>query len=173
VNIDVIDNEDPVVGTDVNSELDGRGVNSTRVQMYGMCNGVGQMITDITQVAPVAGIGALRIWSHGGPGGQNVSAGQADMDVHWAGISVANIEQIRDTLTRLAPYFSPNGWAELRGCNVAADADGEALLQRLAAIWGVPVQAGILAQSGIDWVGPVHQSDPAGNMSCTAGTLVQ
>lgn len=169
MNIDVIDNEDPAVGTDCETRLNDRGVSSTHVQMFGMSNGVGQMISDIKQVARVGGVNVLRIWSHAAPGSQNVSAGQEDQDVHWSGISTANIDAMQNTLATLTPYFSASARVELRGCEVAAGSDGEALLKRLARIWGVTVQGGIVDQDGIDWVGPVHQSDSGGNLSCTAG----
>jgi hypothetical protein len=176
MNIDVIDMEDPALGNDRLQQLNDAGVQSTKIIMYGMCNGVGQMITDITQVAPVAGIGVLRIWSHGRSGGQTISgghAGEAGRVQDWTGISVANLAAVRDELTPLNPYFAPGARVELRGCNVAADSDGEALLQGLAGIWGVTVQAGILTQYHINWDGPVHQSDANGALSCTAGESPQ
>ncbi len=164
--------EDPVLGKDRQSQLDARGVDSTRIIMYGMSNGVGQMIMDISQLAAVGDVDVLRIWSHGRAGGQTISgghAGEAGRVQNWTGISVANLGAMSDELGQLNPYFSPSARVELRGCNVAADSQGEALLQGLAGIWGVTVQGGILTQYHIDWDGPVHQSDAQGNLSCTAG----
>jgi Domain of unknown function (DUF4347) len=169
MNIDVIDMEDPVLGKDRQKQLDDRGVDSTKIIMYGMSNGVGQMITDISQRAAVGDVSVLRIWSHAGPGDQNISAGHGDENTSWAGISGDNINAMRDTLAGLNPYFAPGSRVELRGCNVAAGGKGEALLQALAGIWGVTVQGGIQTQYHIDWDGPVHQSDASGNLSCTAG----
>ncbi len=171
--IDVIDMEDAALGAHRAQGLDSRGVSSTRITMYGMCNGVGQMISDIRQRARVGGVDVLRIWSHGRPGGQTVSGGHAGEEgrvLHWTGISVANIGAMRPELERLRPYFAPGARVELRGCNVAGDADGERLLQQLAQIWGVRVQAGTLTQTSVDWVGPVYESTADGAMSCTTGT---
>lgn len=172
MNIDVIDMEDPVLGKDRQKQLNDRGVNSTKIIMYGMSNGVGQMITDISQVASMGGVNVLRIWSHGRSGGQTISGGHAGEEgrvQNWTGISVGNLDAVRGELIRLNDYFAPDARVELRGCNVAADSDGDALLQGLAGIWGVIVQGGILTQYHIDWDGPVHQSDPYGGLTCTAG----
>jgi hypothetical protein len=173
MDVDVIDMEDPAVGRDVRSRLDARRVASTKITMYGMCNGVGQMIQDIVGVAPRGGVDALRIWSHGRPGGQTVSggeAGEAGRVQHWTGISVANIDALHDQLVGLNPVFAPGARVELRGCSVAGGAPGDELLQRLARLWGVTVQGGTVVQTGIDWIPPVHQASPSGAMSCTMGT---
>jgi hypothetical protein len=172
MDVDVIDMEDPAVGRDVRTRLDARRVSSTKITMYGMCNGVGQMIQDITSVAPRGGVGVLRIWSHGRPGGQTVSgghAGETGRVQDWTGISVANIDALQDQLVGLNAVFAPGARVELRGCSVAGGAPGEELLQRLARLWGVTVQGGTVVQSGIDWVPPVVQAGPSGAMSCTMG----
>ncbi len=169
--IDLIDMEDPVLGQHRRNRLRERGARSRVLIMYGMSNGVGQMVTDITQIAPLGALDVLRIWSHGRSGGQTVSGGHAGEEgrrLHWTGISLANLDALRDTLARLRPYFAPGARVELRGCNVANGSDGETFLQRLADIWGVTVQAGILEQYSY-WNGPVYQASADGAMSCVVG----
>jgi len=172
--IDVIDMEDSTLGQHRQSRLDSRGVRSTRIIMYGMSNGVGQMVQDILSVAPCGGVTVLRIWSHGREGGQTVSGGHAGEEgrmQHWTGISVGNIDALRDQLARLNPAFAPGARVELRGCSVGGGSAGEQLLQRLSQIWGVTVQGGTVTQYNIDWDPPVYQADPPdGAMSCTMGT---
>ncbi len=171
--IDVLDMEDPVLGGNRCQWLEYLGARSVKINMYGMSNGVGQMIEDIIQRAAIGNLNVLRIWSHGGPGMQNVSAGASGSGaVHWASISVANIGQISDTLGRLTFYFAPHARAELRGCNVAQGASGERLLSQLARIWAVTVQAGTIVQTTGRWSGPVVQADPYGNLSSVTGSPV-
>ena len=171
MNIDVIDMEDPVLGQHRLDRLNARGAVSEKLIMYGMSNGVGQMIADIIRIAPVGGIEILRIWGHGRSGGQSISGGHAGEEgrrLHWTGISVANIDAMHDQLAELAPYFAHGARVELRGCSVAEGDDGEALLQRLATIWGARVQAGTLTQYSA-WTGPVHESSPTGQMCSREG----
>ena len=49
--IDVIDMEDPVLGSNRAQWLRYLGARSVRIELYGMCNGVGQMIQEITDRA--------------------------------------------------------------------------------------------------------------------------
>ncbi len=168
--IDLIDMEDPVLGKNRQQWLDYLGASSVKINMYGMSNGVGQMISDIMQRVPMGRLERLRIWSHGAPGMQNVSAGASGSGaVHWASLSLSNIAQ---TLAQLRPYFSSHAHAELRGCNVAQGSQGEQLLVELARIWGVPVQAGTVVQTTGRWAGTVVQAEPNGALSCTTGTAV-
>ncbi len=172
--IDVLDMEDPVLGKNRQQWLNYLGASSVKINMYGMSNGVGQMISDIKQRASIGRLERLRIWSHGAPGMQNVSAGASGSGaVHWASLSVSNIAQVRETLAQLRPYFSPHhAHVELRGCNVAQGAQGEQLLVELARIWGVPVQAGTVVQTTGRWAGTVVQAEPNGALSCTTGMAV-
>jgi hypothetical protein len=125
--------EDPVLGKNRQQWLDYSGASSVKINMYGMSNGVGQMISDIMQRVPMGRLERLRIWSHGAPGMQNISAGRSGSGaVHWASLSLSNIAQVRETLAQLRPYFSSHAHVELRGCNVAQGSQGERLLVELA-----------------------------------------
>jgi Domain of unknown function (DUF4347) len=165
--------EDPQLGKDREGQLNRLGAKSLRLIMYGMSNGVAQVITEITRRAPIGAVNVLRIWSHGRAGGQTFTGGhggEAYRVAHWTGISVANIDALAPTLSELAPYFSPHGRVELRGCEVASGAEGEQLLLRLAAIWQVPVLAGSATQFRAEWDGTVVEATPSGALMCMSAT---
>jgi hypothetical protein len=64
--------------------------------------------------------------------------------MHVAGedtISLEGFENIASHLARLTPRFARFGSVEMHGCQVARGRRGKLLLQRLAALWGVPVTA--------------------------------
>jgi hypothetical protein len=171
--IDVIEMEDSQLGKDREGQLNRLGAKSLRMMMYGMSNGVAQVISEITSRAPLGAVNVLRIWSHGRGGGQTFTGGhggEAYRIAHWTGISVANIEALAPTLSELSPYLSPHGRVELRGCEVASGADGEQLLLRLAAIWQVPVLAGSATQCRAEWDGTVVEATPSGALMCISPT---
>lgn len=172
--IDVIDMEDATLGGNRQQWLSYLGASSSRIEMYGMSNGVGQMVTDIIRALGPSSLDRLRIWGHGWSGGQIVSAGgSANAAVqHWAGLTVQNLVAMRPTLLRLSPYFSSHAHVELRGCSVGQGASGERLLEGLASIWGVPVQAGTVVQSTGRWAGTVVQATPSGALTCETATPV-
>jgi hypothetical protein len=171
--IDVIDMEDPNLGSNRREWLDYLGASSVKIEMYGQSNGIGQMISDITRRAGLGRLQTLRIWSHGAPGMQNVSAGASGSGaVHWASLSLTNLPQVMDTLAQLRQYFAPHAHVELRGCNVAQGPQGEQFLIELARIWGVPVQGGTIVQTTGRWAGVVVEAQPNGGLSCTSGVAV-
>lgn len=138
----------------------------------GMSNGVGQMVTDVGKVARPGSLYVLRIWSHGGSGGQGVStmrgvapAGQR------AGISLGNWMDIADSLVRLRPCFERSGRLELRGCEVGAGFDGDDFLKLLARTVGVDVYAAQRPQpiGPTGWAGPVLRMKPNGARSVGSG----
>ena len=174
--IDVVDMEDSALGHDRQSQLKINGANSTIITMYGMSNGIAQMITDISKIAGYGSVEVLRIWSHGRPGGQTVSGGhggEAYRVAHWTGISVANIGAMRSVLTRLNPYLARGARIELRGCDVGAGTDGERLIGELARIWRSPVQAGTTTQYHVDWDGPVIEASSDGGFRSVIGTTIK
>ena len=173
--IDVIDMEDPVLGRDREGQLVHLGAKSVRLVMYGMSNGVAQVMTEIAQRVPVRRLNVLRIWSHGRPGGQTFTGGHGGEEyrlAHWTGISVANVGAMQATLERLKPYFAVNGRAELRGCEVAQGLAGEQLLLQLAKIWQVPVLGGSATQYRAEWDGTVVQANPDGGLMCVSPTPI-
>jgi hypothetical protein len=168
--IDCIDMTDPNVGNDVIQGLNGLSVASTQLQFYGQSNGVAQMVSAVQSALAGATIDALRIWSHGGPGEQGVTDGSGTGADDFAAINTNNFTQLG--LQQLAPLFSPGAWVELRGCNVGAGGQGNALLLDLASLLGVPVYAGVLQQAGVDWNPPVVCGYPSGGLTTTAGPVL-
>ena len=142
----------------------------------GMSNGVGQMVSDIKQKAQPKGLKVLRIWSHGGPGGQAVTLSPGvNPKGQRAGISMANFGEVKPALDQLTPYFAPRGRVELRGCNVGVGYDGIDLLKVLANLWRVDVYAAINSQpiGPIDWLGPVVRVTPRGDYVPTSGIPIE
>jgi hypothetical protein len=173
MNIDVVDMEDSVLGGNRQQWLAYLRANSTVIEMYGMCNGVAQMVSDVIQRALPGSIEALRIWSHGYPGGQNVTAGASGSGApERATIAASNLGDLAGDLVRLQPYFQANGRLELRGCSVGQGPAGEQLLVGLARLVGVPVQAAPVVQSTGNWAGSVYQAYPNGALACVIGTPV-
>ena len=173
--VDVIDMEDPILGADRAAQLGRLGAHSIKLRMYGMSNGVGQMIQDLASSVPAGRLQVLRIWSHGRSGGQTISGGhggEAFRVAHWTGISVANLDVLAPTLARLKTLFLPSGRVELRGCEVASGSDGRTLLLRLAKIWGVPVLAGIALQYRAEWDGNVTRASPSGTLTSVGPTPI-
>jgi hypothetical protein len=148
------------------------GAGRTILKLYGMSNGVGQMVSEIRQVARAGSISVLRIWGHGYPGGQGVSGGHSGTSFRddFAGMTVDNFEGIRGTLGTLRPLFVPGGRVELRGCDVA-QGNGDQLLVKLAKLWGVRVQGGTVVQhAGSNWDGQPVEAGPDGGLRSVIGT---
>ena len=138
----------------------------------GMSNGVGQMVGDVGRIAQPGGLYILRIWSHGGSGGQGVSTmNGVPARGQRAGISLGNWNEIAGSLTRLKPYFDRAGRFELRGCEVGMGFDGDDFLRLLSRTLGVDVYAAQLPQpiGPITWAGPVVRMRPDGRRSVGSG----
>jgi len=74
----------------------------------------------------------------------------------------------RDQLLRLTLWFAPDGFVELRGCNVGLGHRGRELVRQLHMLWGVPVRASPETQFFWDgdlvdpWDGPVIEAGSRG-----------
>jgi len=92
----------------------------------------------------------LRIIGHGEPGAQGLGDSY-EMDIparrHVFDSSLA-VSADWFMMENLADLFSPDGWVELHGCNVALGYAGKMYLGRLAQLLHVPVRAGIAPQIG-------------------------
>lgn len=176
--VEVIDMDDSTTGLPQNSiglwnaahrPQDGRVI----VKLYGMSNGVEEMVTQIEQRVQSGRIDLLRVWGHGYPGGQGVSGGHdgTAFQNDFAGMTVTNFSGIQHSLSRLTALFTPNAKVELRGCTVAQGA-GSRLLTLLAQLWGVPVQGGAVTQhASSNWDPPVYEADPPnGALRCVPGS---
>lgn len=142
------------------------------IVFYGMSGAVNQVVSDIIRKAVLPkSIELLRFHGHGAPGMMNIAAGTQAMFVHQSGISLGNLQSVKAELSRLRPYFAPNGRVEFHGCNVADGKDGQDFLSQLAKIIGVPVSAGTQSQYGggknqFKFEGSVHTAKPDGSMMC-------
>jgi peptidoglycan hydrolase-like protein with peptidoglycan-binding domain len=165
--IDVVDGTDPSLieleATDI------RNAGGDPIVLHGMSNGVAVAMNMIATRAKGAGtVALLRFHGHGGPGGQNVSAGDsADGAAHMAAIDVTNLPFILPALMSIRHVFAPFGSVQMHGCQVGGGKKGPVLLQSLANIWGVPVSAGINDQLGggrntFIFEGPVLHGFPSG-----------
>lgn len=164
--INALDLVDPGVST-IEAGLRSR-TNQTILKYGGMCNGVGQLATDVTNLASSGKLGVLRIWSHGFPGGQGVSSGMPDARFsakgQRAGFALNNFAEVERDLSRLTSCFASGGRVELRGCSVGTGDDGRRFLQELARLWRVDVYAAENSQpiGPLEWVGPVLRARSSG-----------
>lgn len=158
------------VGPGIKKRLKDWNVISTVLEFHGNSNGVGVMVNDVIKAAKSPqSIDALRIWGHGTHGYQGVSSGWGRGDFHWGGIGLADIDDYKSTLALLTPYFAKNSRAELRGCSVSGEEEGEQLLQALAKIWKVPIHASSTGLDTLDWKPPVVEATPDGVLRCITG----
>jgi hypothetical protein len=170
--IDCIDMTDPVISSSTRAWLSQQSVVSTQLQFYGMSNGVTALVQAISGVATTGTIDVLRIWGHGHPGSQNVSAGKDDGSDDGAAIDADSFYEgdLAKVLAPLAPLFSASARAELRGCNVGEGGAGSALLLDLADLWHVPVYGGdVLQYASGGWKPPVSCGNPGGGLASTNG----
>ena len=166
---DIIDMTDSNLGNNRIQGLNNLSVASTQLQFYGMSNGVAQMVSDIKNALADGQIDVLRIWGHGGPGLQNVTAGAAggSANADFSGLTQDNYDKVGiDGLTGL---FTQGGWIELRGCSVGDGDPGKKLLTGLAALLSVDVYAGDVTQWTVNWSPPVSCGTAAGDFSTVDG----
>jgi len=88
----------------------------------------------------------VRVYGHGAPGSQNVSAGQAALDKHVTSLDPVSFQWALPLLIRLRPFFAPWGSMELHGCHVGHGKEGKWLLQTVADAVQVPVTAALWFQ---------------------------
>lgn len=166
---DVIDMTDSNLGNNRIQGLNNLSVLSTQLQFYGMSNGVAQMVSDIKKALADGQIDVLRIWGHGGPGLQNVTAGAdgSSANADFSGLTQDNYDKVGiDGLTGL---FAQGASIELRGCSVGDGDPGKKLLTGLAAMLGVDVYAGDVTQYTVNWSPPVSCGTSGGDFSTVDG----
>ena len=93
------------------------------------------------RLRPGQRIRRLYIDAHGSPGALYVGSGSGPAAANQL-LTSATLASHSATLGRWTGHFSSSGVVTIGGCQVAANADGVALLGRLSALWGVPVRAG-------------------------------
>lgn len=113
-----------------------------------LANNVNMMVEKIlNRLGSSEQIQMLDIWGHGSSGSQ----GMGDSAYSTAPSQLIEIDSSgqltnRASLTRLRGRFASDGWVRLHGCNVGHGRRGRRLLRQLAALWQIPVQAGVETQ---------------------------
>ncbi len=174
--LDAVDITDPDVLDTEGGDLRGAGGKPTLIGY--MCNGIGQLIQELTSRMSEPGeVVLLRFYGHGSPaamgisdgtgsvriGGRRVYLEDSDMSSLTPGTVAAGASQLRT----LAPHFGPYSSVELHGCRVARGRGGRQMVQQLANIWQVPVSAALNYQyaggpSSFRFEGPVYTAFPGG-----------
>lgn len=171
--VDVVDVGDPLLAQREAVQLQEAG--STPITLGLMCNGVGQMVSDVQRrVGEQQALAVLRITGHGNFGRwMTVSVGSVAhlpgpeyrevAGEYFSYVDNAHFTKVAPLLSPLEPYFLPYGSMEHTGCSIGSRPESRQLMQRLANLWGVPVSAGITTQVGIlRFDGPVFTAYPRG-----------
>jgi hypothetical protein len=157
--VDVVDVGDPLLATREAIELTAAG--SSPITLGLMCNGVGQMVSDVQRrVGEQQRLAVLRITGHGNFGRwMTVSVGSVAhlprpeyrevAGEYFSYIDDAHFHKVAPLLSQLQPYFLPYGSMEHTGCSIGSRPESRHLMQRLANLWGVPVSAGIPQQAAV------------------------
>jgi peptidoglycan hydrolase-like protein with peptidoglycan-binding domain len=152
--VDAVDVTDPEVAEADIPVIQSYG--GVPIETGAMCNGVGQVIEDVSR--RVRGNGKLvllRFHGHGGPGIMGISHGTRAM---WQRqglhidpmrertvISPQTLAAMSNEFRRLQPLFADLGFAEMHGCRIAQN---PAMMNTLVHLWQVPVTAGVGGQRG-------------------------
>ncbi len=143
--VDVVDIVDPSLQSMEVVAI--RNAGGDPIILRGMSNGVGQAVQEIFNRLNRSGtLAMVRFHSHGVPGAMNVSAGNADMDIHLAGIATSNIARTGPILARLNTLLAMFGCIDFMGCNVGQGIAGRSLLRSVAQFVGRPATAGVNTQ---------------------------
>jgi Putative peptidoglycan binding domain len=149
-----VDMTDPALATDV-AALKAAG--DTPIEMYGMCNGLEQLMTNVAGRAGGKSIAALRLDGHGNLGRWlTVSVGDVvDMPrneykliekEYHSYVDSKHYAEVEPVLARLSRRFAPFGFAEHHGCTLGKRPETRKMLAKLADLWGVPFSVGITTQ---------------------------
>jgi peptidoglycan hydrolase-like protein with peptidoglycan-binding domain len=127
------------------------------IELGAMCNGLGQLISDVEGRASGKSIAALRLDGHGNLGRwMTVSVGDVvDMTKkdyketakeYYSYIDAGHFSKVSGLLGKLSGRFAPFGFAEHHGCSLGKRPETRRMMARLADLWRVPVSVGIVLQ---------------------------
>jgi hypothetical protein len=168
-----VDMGDPALSSDVKA-LKASG--DEPIELGGMCNGLGQLISAVNARAVGKSIVALRLDGHGNLGRWlTVSVGDVvDMSKkdyretakeYYSYIDPKHFSTVASLLHQLTPRFAPFGFAEHHGCSLGKRPETRRMLAKLADLWRVPVSVGITLQDvgAVTYFnGPVFTAFPLG-----------
>ncbi|MGE5303909.1 MAG: peptidoglycan-binding domain-containing protein [Alphaproteobacteria bacterium] len=169
--LDVVDVGDPLLQQREANEF--RQAGSHPIEIGLMCNGVGQMVSDVIRRCARVPVALLRITGHGNLGrwmtvsvGDVVDLSRSDYRVvaseDHSYISERNFTMLAATLSQLKPVFARFGSMEHLGCSIGGNPSGRRMMQRLASLLNVPVSAGIQTQrSTLRFDGAAHTAYPS------------
>jgi hypothetical protein len=171
--ISSVDMGDPTLKTDVDA-LKASGDNP--IELGGMCNGLGQLVSDVGARAAGKSIAALRLDGHGNLGrwltvsvGDVVHMTPADYRAtekeYYSYVDPKHFSTVSSLLGTLTPKFAPFGFAEHHGCSLGKRPETRTMLAKLANLWKVPISVGITLQdvgAVTFFNGPVFTAFPRG-----------
>jgi putative peptidoglycan binding protein len=172
-----IDADDAVMARIDRNALE--AVGDKPILLAAMCNGLGQLIAEVSGRSAGQMLAALRLDGHGNLGRwMTLSVGDV---VHLAEknpaeyrkvekeyfsyIDPKHFAKIAPVLNQLTSKFAPFGFVEHHGCSLGTRADTRKMMAKLANLWGVPVSVGSWLQPfGViaDFKGPVYTAYPRG-----------
>jgi len=152
------------------------------IVLGGMCNGLGQMVQEVSTRARPGRVAALRFDGHGNLGEWlTVSVGNvADLRESkilaerreyaeiaketYSYISAENFNMVAGIVQPLSAIFAPFGFAEHLGCTLGRRPNTQKMLRKLADLWGVPIRVGVNLQTvgSIEISGPIFTAFPRG-----------
>ena len=178
--ITTVDLGDPALQADVDAF---RRNFDDPILLGGMCNGLVQMVQDVRSRAVDGHVAALRLDGHGNLGEWlTVSVGSvahlrtgtpaerqeyaAIAQEIYSYIGAENFGKVNGLIAPLSQIFAPFGFAEHLGCTLGARPKTQAMLRKLATLWGVPIRVGVQTQpigSVMDIKGPAFTAFPGGH----------
>lgn len=174
--ISSVDTDDPDAKEDVNALKDS---GDKPIEMAAMCNGLGQLISEVGRRAGSNSIAALRLDGHGNLGRWlTVSVGNvvelkekhpeeyAKVEKeYYSFIDSKHFPQVAGLLSTLSDRFAPFGFVEHHGCSLGSRLSTRRMLAKLADLWGVPISVGTKLQpfgAVTYFAGPVFTAFPLG-----------
>ena len=149
------------------------------IMLGAMCNGLGQLVSEVNSRSRGLKLAALRLDGHGNLGRwMTLSVGEvADLAAenpreyrqikkeYFSYIDPTHFARIAPLLGQLSSKFAPFGFAEHHGCSLGKRPETRKMMAKLADLWGVPISVGTGLQSfGViaDFEGPVVTVFPRG-----------
>jgi len=168
-----VDLGDPRLGDDAQLL---REAGDDPIEIGGMCNGLGQLVSSVSARAEGKKIAALRLDGHGNLGRWlTISVGDVvDMSPqdyaetakeYYSYVDPAHFATVSPLLGRLTPKFARFGFAEHHGCSLGKQPATRKMLAKLANLWGVPFSVGVEKQpvgAVTFFKGPVFTAFPHG-----------